>query len=71
MYLHSLFRSHRLRSLLDGGFLLGFVDGRRFSGRAGEEDQVVFGLRDLWENEREGTLKAARKNLDNRQLAAL
>lgn len=41
--------SHRLRSLLDGGFLLGLVGGRRFTGRAGEQDQVVFGLRDLWE----------------------
>lgn len=41
--------SHRLRSLLDGGFLLGLVGGRPFTGRTGEQDQVVFGLRDLRE----------------------
>ncbi len=40
--------SHRLRSLLDSVFLHGLVGGRRFTGRAGEQDQVVFGLGDLW-----------------------
>lgn len=37
----------RLRSLLDSGFLPGLVGGRLFTGRAGEQDQVVFGLRNL------------------------
>lgn len=39
--------SHRLRSLLDGGFLHGLVGGPRFRGRAGEENPVVAALRDL------------------------
>lgn len=43
------FVSHRLRSLLDGGFPFGLVGRRRFAGAAGEQDQVVFGLRDLRE----------------------
>lgn len=47
MCLHSLFPSHRLWLLLDGCFLLGFMRGLCFSGRAGEEDQIVFGPRDL------------------------
>lgn len=58
--LPSLFGSHRLRSLLDGGFPLGLVGGRRFSGRAGEEDQVVSGLSDL-EERRESEHEAAGK----------
>ena len=40
--------SHHLRSLLDGGFLLDLLGRRHFTRRAGEQDQVVFGLRDLW-----------------------
>ena len=50
--MYYLSSSHCLRPLLlDGRFLLGLVGGRRFSGGTGEEDQVVFGLRDLGENE--------------------
>lgn len=36
-----------LRSLLDCGFLLGLLRRQRFTGRAGEQDQVIFGLRNL------------------------
>ena len=41
---------HRLWLLLDGGFLLGPVGGRPFTGRTGEQDKVIFGLRDLQMN---------------------
>lgn len=44
---HSWFPSHRLWLLLDGCFLLGFMRGLCLSGRAGEEDQIFFGPRDL------------------------
>lgn len=43
--------SFHLWSLLDCGFLLGLSREHCFSGQAGEQDHVIFGVRDLWEEE--------------------
>lgn len=47
--LKSLFCSHRLQSLHGGGFPLCIVVWRCLGGGAGEEDEVIFGLKDLQE----------------------
>lgn len=47
--LKSLFCSHRLHSLHGGGFPLCIVVWRCLGGGAGEEDEVIFGLKDLRE----------------------
>lgn len=47
--LKSLFCSHRLQLLLGGGFPLGVVVWPGLGGVAGEEDEVIFGLKDLRE----------------------
>lgn len=43
--------SFHLWSLLDCGFLLSLSWEHCFSGQAGEQDHVIFGVRDLWEIE--------------------
>lgn len=47
--LKSLFCSHRLHSLHGGSFPLCIVVWRCLGGAAGEEDEVIFGLKDLRE----------------------
>lgn len=65
--LKSLFCPHRLQSLLAGRFALCVVVRRGLGGGAGEEDEVIFGLKDLRETE----LVKPRLNVSNSRVVAL